>query len=294
MSDLRFGVLVDTDAPFAELAERWIEVEELGFDQLVVPDHSCDYLEHRHVWHEAWTALTAAAMATNRVRVGPLVANPILRPPALLARSALSLDHLSGGRLELGIGMGVQAFDHRAAGTPVWEPKERADRFDEYVTVVDGLLTSAKEPFSFAGRYHATHETGFQPEAIQHPRPPIVVGGQSPTVLRVAAERADGWNTHGPYGAGLDEIVSITREQNQRIDRLCEDAGRDPSAVRRSLLLFNSLAPWNAPERFGEIVERFYEVGMREFVLFWPADDEQLEVFEHIASHVIPRLRHDH
>lgn len=294
MSDLRFGVLVDTDAPFSELVERWVEVEELGFDQLFVPDHSCDYMARSHTWHDGWTALTAAAMVTGRVRIGTLVSNPILRPPALLARSALSVDHLSEGRLDLGVGAGIAEFDHRASGVPYWSPKERSERFAEYVAVVDGLLQSSKEPFSFDGRYHTTEETSFQPAPVQHPRPPIIVGGQSPTLLRVAAERADGWNTHGPYGAGFEEILGITRDQNQRLDELCSEAGRDPSSLRRSLILFASLAPWGAPDRFEALVEQFCDAGMREFVLFWPSDDQQLEVFEHIASHVIPRLRHNH
>jgi alkanesulfonate monooxygenase SsuD/methylene tetrahydromethanopterin reductase-like flavin-dependent oxidoreductase (luciferase family) len=100
------------------------------------------------------------------------------------------------------------------------------------------------------------------------------VAGQSPTVLRVAATRADAWNTHGPFGAGLDEIVKITRSQTRQLDELCADAGRDPASLRRSLLLFAALDPWTSDVEPAAVIERFAEQAhIGEFVVFWPGDD---------------------
>jgi alkanesulfonate monooxygenase SsuD/methylene tetrahydromethanopterin reductase-like flavin-dependent oxidoreductase (luciferase family) len=126
MPELRFGLLVVPDAPFPTLAERWRRVEELGFDFLFVADHYRHTRNASLPWFDGWTALAAMALQTTTVRIGPLVANPILRGPAVLAKAAAALDPLSDGRLELAIGKGVEEFDHRATGTPFWSPRERA------------------------------------------------------------------------------------------------------------------------------------------------------------------------
>ena len=128
------------------------------------------------------------------------------------------------------------------------------------------------------------------PPPVQRPRPPITVGGQSPTVLRVAAERADCWNTAGPLGLGIDEILEITRRQNDRLDEMCLALGRDPTELRRSLFLVGAMDAWATPDALEKIVQRFVEIGISEFVLFWPPD-EYLNLFEHVATEVIPALR---
>jgi len=291
MDNLRFGVLVLQDAPFPELERRWRTCQELGFDTVYVADHSRDYRALSGHWFDGWTVLAAMAAATTRIRIGTLVTNPILRSPLLVAKAAATVDHLSGGRLELAIGTGIAPFDHAAAGVPYWPPKERVERFREYVEVVDGLLRSATQPFSYAGRYHRAGEVPLVPAPVQRPRPPILVGGQSPTVRRVAVERADGWNTHGPFGLGVDDILEVTRRQNREMDAWCEEAGRDPATLRRSLLLFDALDPWGSPDLLPRLVERFSAIGMTEFVVFWPDTDEQRKVFDHVVSDVLPRMR---
>lgn len=289
---LQFGILVPQDAPFPALIERWRRAEELGFDHLWVADHFGDYrnLITGH-WFDGWTVLAAMATETTRIRIGTLVSNPILRPPALLVKEALTVDHLSGGRLELGIGTGIAGFDHAAMGIDYWSAGERAARFSEYVEVVDGLLRSSpSRAYSFEGRYYRTREAPMVPPPVQRPRPPITLGGQSPTVLRVAAERADCWNTHGPFSLGIDEILEITRRQNDRLDEMCAAFGRDPGELRRSLLLFGALDAWASSDALERVVRRFREVGIGEFVVFWPAS-EQLALFERVAAEVMPTLK---
>ena len=267
---LRFGILIPQDAPADELATRWQRAEELGFDAAYVADHAGDYRDLRGYWLDGWTVLTHVASATTTLRIGTLVSNPLLRHPAQLARQAATVDQLSGGRLELGIGTGIAGFDHDAVGEPYWPPAERAARFAEYVDVVDSALRSGDQPYHHAGRHFRSSHPPLAPGSCQTPRPPITVGGQSPTVLRVAAERADCWNTHGPYGRTVEEIADITARQNRRLDELCTAAGRRPEELRRSLLLFDALDAWATDSAFDKIVDTFRGVGMHEFVVFWP------------------------
>ena len=163
---MRFGIEVPQDAPFPALVERWQRAEEMGFDYLCVADHSADtrtnlsgdYRNLDGTWFDGLTVLAVMAKETNRIRIGTLVSNPILRPPALLAKEALTVDHLCGGRLELGIGMGIEPLDHTAMGIAYWSPQERAARFSEYVEVVDGLLSTPSRAYVFEGRYYHTRQ----------------------------------------------------------------------------------------------------------------------------------------
>ena len=295
---VRFGIEVPQDVPFATLIERWQQSEELGFDHLWVADHLADtrtdpsggYRNLDGTWFDGWTVLAVMAKETTRIRIGTLVSNPVLRPPALLAKEALTIDHLSRGRLELGIGTGIEPLDHATMGLDYWSPQERVARFSEYVEVVDGLMRSSSRAYAFEGHYYRTREAAMVPPPIQQPRPPITVGGQSPTVLRVAAERADCWNTAGPIGVGMDEILETTRQQNERLDELCVAFGREPTELRRSLFMVGALDAWASPEAVEWIVKRFGEIGIGEFVLFWPPD-ERLDLFEHVATEVIPSLK---
>jgi alkanesulfonate monooxygenase SsuD/methylene tetrahydromethanopterin reductase-like flavin-dependent oxidoreductase (luciferase family) len=128
------------------------------------------------------------------------------------------------------------------------------------------------------------------PGPVQRPRPPLIVGGQSPSVRRVTAAWADIWDTHGPIGAGFEEILETTARQNRELDELCVAAGRDPASLRRSLTTLLATDPWSAPVSFEEVVERFTAAGMTEFVFGWPPEDRFGEL-ERLAQVVIPKLR---
>jgi alkanesulfonate monooxygenase SsuD/methylene tetrahydromethanopterin reductase-like flavin-dependent oxidoreductase (luciferase family) len=284
----RFGVMVYPDQPFPVLAERFTWLESLGFDQIFLPDHSADLRDPRHTWFDSWAVLATAALSTERIGLGTLVANQILRPPAQLAKQAIALDHLSGGRFELGIGAGIFPWDHHSVGEVPWSPKERAERFADYIAIVDGVLRGGV--FSHSGSRLWVRDVVTVPGPVRSPRLPITVGGQSPSLIRAAAERADTWNTHGPPGASAEEILSITAEQNKRLDRLAEAAGRDPSAVRRSFTIFGPWDPRRGEHSYEEIFERFGKAGVQDVVLDWPGE-AHLEEFERVARNVIPPLR---
>jgi alkanesulfonate monooxygenase SsuD/methylene tetrahydromethanopterin reductase-like flavin-dependent oxidoreductase (luciferase family) len=281
--ELRFGVLVLQDASFPILRKRWRRVEELEFDFLFVADHTRHTRDPAHTWFDGWTTLVAMALETSTIRIGTLVANPILRRPTVLAKGAAAVDQLSNGRLELAIGQGVEKFDHDETGTAYWSPAERAARFREYVEIVDGALRSWEAPFSFEGRYHRARDVTLAPATVQRPRPPITVGGRSPTVLQVAAERGDCWNTFGLSPTPVEEVVESTRRQNRELDERCAELGRDPAELRRSVVFWSPLDPWTGPDAFERLVTSFRETGITEFIVMWPPEDK-LSMLERAAG----------
>lgn len=290
MSTLSFGVLLYPDSSPLDLPRQFRWLEELGFDQVFVPDHSSNLRDRDGDWFDGWSVLPLAAAATERIRIGTLVSNPILRPASTLARQALTVDHLSGGRLDLGIGAGLFDWDHHAVGEEAWPPRERAGRFADYVAILDGILRGGGERFSHDGDWLWARYVPTAPAALQRPRPTLITGGQSPTVLRVTAERADVWNTIGPMSDDAEEIVTATARQNKRLDELCEANGRDPGSLRRSFTPFGPFDFWHNPISFEEIVDRFTAIGMSEFVLDLPSADRAAEL-EKLATQTIPALR---
>jgi alkanesulfonate monooxygenase SsuD/methylene tetrahydromethanopterin reductase-like flavin-dependent oxidoreductase (luciferase family) len=282
--------MIYPDLPFPEFIERLHWLEELGFDQILLPDHSADPRNTKGMWFETGTALSVAAMETKAVRIGTLVSNPILRSPALLAKQAIAIDHLSDGRLELGIGAGVFAWDHLAVGTEPWSSKERAGRFAEYVEIVDGILRNESDIFEFEGEWLFAKEVATVPGPVQRPRPTLIVGGQSPTILRTAARFADVWNTIGPMGSSKQEILERTAQQNELLDGLTVANGRKPTDLVRSFTPFGEWDFYGTSTSFEDVFREFTAIGTTEFVIDMPAP-EFLEEFERIATRVIPDLR---
>ncbi len=184
---MRFGVVVGapTRAGYVEAVRR---AEQLGYDVVLCSDHL--ELAGRHFSHFAPVpALTAAAMATERIRIGTSVLNQDFRHPAVLAREAASLDVLSDGRLELGLGMGWNEPEYRMAGIPFDPAPERLRRLSEYVQVVKGVM--APGPFSFSGEFFAVDSMADEPPVLQRPHPPIMIGATRPRMLALAAREAD-------------------------------------------------------------------------------------------------------
>lgn len=292
---LRFGVLTFQPEPYAELRERWRRVEAMGFDSAWVADGLA--VRGGYLAFDAWTVLGALARETSRVRVGTLVSTMHQRHPGVLAKAALTVDHLSEGRLELGLGAG-DPVDRRALGRPVWSAEERAGRLEEYVRILDELMRGHEVEFS--GSYYRTSLK--LPQPVQRPRPPILLAANAPAAISVVARYADAWNTLGgqPEGGAesvtLDEAVGRTREQIHALGEACAAAGRDPRSVRRTMLVFRAKPPvFASVDRFEELIGRYSEVGIEEFYVGWPGiarrDPSQEAVMERVATDVIPRLR---
>jgi alkanesulfonate monooxygenase SsuD/methylene tetrahydromethanopterin reductase-like flavin-dependent oxidoreductase (luciferase family) len=278
------------DQPIGVLIERIKWLEELGLDQVFLPDHSANLRNRRGPWFDSWAILAAAAVNTTRIRLGVLVANQILRPPSQLAKQAVTIDHLSNARFELGIGAGIFDWDHLSVGEQPWSAKERALRFTDYVAIVDGLLHHDGDSFNYTGNRLWVQDVTAVPGPLQSPRLPIIVGGQSPTVIRAAAEHADVWNTHGRPGASADDVLTATAEQSRRLDELAEAAGRDPASIRRSYTLFGPWDPRAGRYSYDDVFESFSAIGISDFVLDWP-DDADLHTFEAAARDALPGWR---
>jgi len=280
---LRFGICTDQNLPWETLVAQWRRFDELGFDSAWVCDHFQQPSRPQGPYFEGWTLLAALAARTERIRIGVLVTSNTFRHPALLAKEAVTVDHVSGGRLELGLGAGWYEPEHRAFGLDFPEPAELVGRFREAVQVVDLLLR--QDVTTFDGRYYTLRDAPFRPAPVQRPRPPLTLGAHRRKMLRIVAEYADRWNSHGT----LEEI----RDRNAILDEQCVAVGRDPASVIRSLYGWVSvlgLDPWSSPDAFRDVVGRYREVGISEFLIDAPPP-EQFDVLERVAAEVLPALR---
>ena len=184
---------------------------------------------------EGWTLLAALAAQTARLRLGLLVTSNRFRPPAMLAKIATTVDIVSGGRLEFGIGVGsrpghpLARREYAAYGLPFSDTADAVGSLAEACTVIRRLWTEA-EPFDFHGSYLDLTGAFGNPKPVQRPHPPIVIGGRSAATLRVVAEHADVWNIPG---GDLDDAV----RRSALLDRYCAEIGRDPASVTRSIYL---------------------------------------------------------
>jgi alkanesulfonate monooxygenase SsuD/methylene tetrahydromethanopterin reductase-like flavin-dependent oxidoreductase (luciferase family) len=223
------------------------------------------------------------AACTSRIRIGVLVSSNTFRHPALLAKQAVTVDHVSNGRLELGIGAGWFGLEHDSFGIPFPEPGERVDRFEEAVEIVDLLLR--QDVTTYEGRHYRLQEAPFRPGPVQQPRPPLTLGAHGPRMLRLVAKHADRWNSYGS--------VEEMRARSAAIDRNCAAIGRDPSRIIRSLYGWPKIIgadPWSSEAVFRDVVARYAAAGISEFI-FEPPTDGQWETMEHICAGVIPGLR---
>jgi alkanesulfonate monooxygenase SsuD/methylene tetrahydromethanopterin reductase-like flavin-dependent oxidoreductase (luciferase family) len=275
---MRLDVVLLPDSPAPELVDRALLAEEMGFTAVWVADHFVNPYAPESDWFDGWTMLGALAVATSKVRLGPLVSAPALRNPALLALQATTVDHLSGGRLELGLGAGGAPLDLAMTGASAREPAERFARFAETVDIVDTLLTDGT--VEHHGTYYDLEARVQRP--LKRPRPPLVLGALAPRALRFAAARADCLSTYAASGrlsSGIAqgaEAVEMIEERMRLVDAECARIGRDPGSLRRSLLTFFGYAD-PLPER-GELEEwtrPYREMGIDEFVLYWPSDEDE-------------------
>jgi alkanesulfonate monooxygenase SsuD/methylene tetrahydromethanopterin reductase-like flavin-dependent oxidoreductase (luciferase family) len=298
--DLKFYAMTLPNVPWHELLARYRRFEELGFDAAAIADHFVDWSHPPSPWFEAWTLAAAIARETTRIRISTCVCQIPLRSPAMLAFQALTVDHLSGGRLDVGLGIGLTSDPSCAMmGLPDWSNQERVARFKEYVRVVDQLLSN--EVTTYEGRYYRVDGAVMSPRPVQSPRPPLMIAASGPVMLKIAARHADIWNTVSfapAFDAQLDEV----RERSALIERHCAAFGRDPATLRRSYHMFDASARtsgglisyYESADLFVEMVERVLALGFTEIGLYYPTIASQLPSFERIAQETIPRLRANH
>lgn len=213
--------------------ERWLVVadaaERLGFEALFTSDHYLSVMGHSERGsNDAWTLLAGVAARTSSIRLGTLVSPATFRHPTALAKAAVTVDRISGGRVELGMGAGWWVEEHSTHGFPFPPTAERYEIYEEQVEIVHGLLT--QEVFSFEGAHYALEECRFVPKSVQQPHVPLILGGNGgPKQAELVARFGDEFNTVG----GSPEEV---RERYARVRDAVDAAGRDQAGVTTSLM----------------------------------------------------------
>jgi F420-dependent oxidoreductase-like protein len=225
---------------------------------------------------EAWSTAAALAAITTRLRIGHMVTSNTYRHPAVVANTIASVDQISDGRLDFGFGAGWFEDEHEAYGIPLPPLKERFDRFDEAIEVIDLLLT--QEQASFAGEHYRLIDAYCEPKPVQNPRPPIVIGGRGEKRLLRSAAR---WADH--YNYPLADIVEF-RHKLAVLDEWCERIGRDPSEIERSLQIVVKSVP-EAVETAAAATEA--GAGHVIFYLPPPADISLVEPLAEAASALV-------
>ncbi|KUJ70216.1 luciferase [Streptomyces albus subsp. albus] len=282
--------------------EVWQRAEELGFHAAYTYDHLSWRTFRDGPWFGAIPTLTAAAAATSRLRLGTLVTSPNFRHPVTLAKELISLDDISGGRVTLGIGAGGVGFDASAMlreDEEPWKPRERADRFGEFLPLLDRLLTH--DVVTHQGTHYSANEVRNIPGCVQRPRLPFAVAATGPRGLRLAARHGQAWVTTGDpkiaeTGTPADSVAAIAR-QIEALGAACAEAGRDVAELDKILLTGftpDKNRPLESLDAFLDFAAAHAALGIDEIVLHWPIPDSQfatdLAVFEQIATEGVARL----
>ena len=300
---MRFAFWPASTVPWSEVLEIAKRVESTGWDGFYFCDHFMPAGGNlSQPWAEVWTILSAVGALVPRVRLGTLVCGNTYRHPAVLAKMAATLDHVTGGRCVLGLGAGWQENEHTAYGIPFYTLRERLARFGEACELIQKLFT--QERASFEGKYYQLRDAVLAPKPVQRPLPLLVGGGGEKVTLRIAARFANEWNVWG-------DAATLTHKM-KILDGYCAEYGRDPRSIERSavaLLLISDdktlvenvrrasgrrpLIGGN-PEQVAEIVRGYRDAGVDELILpdFTLGGHEQkLETIERFMREVVPLVR---
>jgi alkanesulfonate monooxygenase SsuD/methylene tetrahydromethanopterin reductase-like flavin-dependent oxidoreductase (luciferase family) len=248
---MRLGAVTLQNRPWPELLETWRTLDALGVESLWVADHLANPLRPERPWLDGWTVLPALAAVTERARVGALVSSMTLRNPAVLAKAAVTLDHITNGRAELALGAGGAPRDVELAGSPSWS-------LERFVNRVVELLGSES----------------LQPGPVQD-RIRLTLGGHGDEVLQLAARHADRWSSYGGKGLTPEVAIRRGRGRNERLSRRCEEEGRRPETLTRSILLghpFVAETPWRSEEAFLDVAARWRDAGFDELIVYYPPE----------------------
>jgi alkanesulfonate monooxygenase SsuD/methylene tetrahydromethanopterin reductase-like flavin-dependent oxidoreductase (luciferase family) len=288
--------MLPTD-PWPVTVERAQRLERLGYDHLWTYDHLSWRRYRDRDWHAAIPWLTGLAMATERIRLGTMVASPNFRHPVTLAKEAMTLDHVSGGRLTLGLGAGGPGFDATVLGDPQPSPSARVARFTEFVEVLDGLLRAPT--MSHRGAHYTVDDARMIPGCVQQPRVPFAIAAGGPKMLAVVARFADAWLTYGDTSyqdTTAAATESVVRAQSEHLAKACARIRRDPDDLDRIYLIGNTdERPLASGDTFVDFATRYAALGFTDLVFHHPrADDpvwnEPEAIVDQIAE-VLPRLR---
>lgn len=223
---VKFGVVLPQDGKtYKEIVETAKAAEDLGFNSFWLFDHFMPFfVGKKKDYLEAWTTLSALAAETSSIRLGTLVTCVSYRNPALLAKISATVDVLSGGRLEFGIGAGWYSVEYEAYGFPFPRAGVRLAQLKEAITIIKGMWMNSQ--FTYEGRYYTVRDAVCEPKPLQTPHPPILIGGSRPKMLELMAKEAD--------IANFGYKVFGLRKTAFTFDALCKKVGRAPSQLVKS------------------------------------------------------------
>lgn len=302
---MRFSIWPTMSQPWSDVLAVVHHAEATGWDGAYVADHFMgsggEFGPDTTPNLEATGAIAALAASTERLRLGSLVFGNTYRHPAVLANWAATVDHVSGGRLVLGIGAGWQENEHQQYGIELPAPKERLDRFEEACQVILGLLR--EERSTLDGRHYRLDGAVAEPKPVQQPLP-LLIGGKGDRMMGIVARHADEWNMWG-----LPEAIA---ERTALLERRCEAIGRDPATIARSaqalVMLTDDRAEADAfvagtggraavagpPEHLAEVVAAWRDVGLDELIVpdfVLGRGQAKLDAMDAIIEQVAPTVR---
>ena len=264
---VRFGATIIQTLSFEQLRDDFVFAESIGLDNAWVIDQFYIDGEPEVPLLEAWTTLAAVARETERIRIGAMVTNVATRNPGVVAKSILTVDQLSGGRVEAAFGGGFYPTEHAALGIDFLDAGGRSARFREAVTVLDAALRG--DTVTHDGEHVHLTEATFRPAPTQQPRPPLWVAAQGRRSQRVAAEHADVLVTLGEEEKGMDESLPAFAARMARVDEICAEVGRDPSTLRRCLFAGWANEPiFASVEATADYVGCYTEAGATDFTFY--------------------------
>jgi alkanesulfonate monooxygenase SsuD/methylene tetrahydromethanopterin reductase-like flavin-dependent oxidoreductase (luciferase family) len=274
---LRVGVLLLPEQPWRESRVRWQRAEELGFAHGWTYDH-LTWRGHRdRLWFSAIPTLTAAALVTEQIRLGTLVASPNFRHPLTLAKEVVTLDDISGGRLTLGIGRGSTGWDTTMMGAEPLLPREGSERFREFVEATDLLLRQPEA--TYLGTFYAVRDARTYPGCVQRSRVPMAIAASGLRGMRLAARFAETWVTTGnrtrPGPVDAAQGARDVRDQIELLEQACIESGREPATLSRLVLTGPTLTSGlSSVDEFEDTVGRYAAVGVTDLVVHWPRADD--------------------
>jgi alkanesulfonate monooxygenase SsuD/methylene tetrahydromethanopterin reductase-like flavin-dependent oxidoreductase (luciferase family) len=289
---MRFGITILPQQPWATARRTWANAEELGFDHAWTYDH----LSWRTLADEPWGAtiptLTAAATVTSRIRLGTFVSSPNFRHPVTFAKDVATVDDVAGGRFLLGIGSGGTGFDASVLGQAELTPRQRHNRFAEFVEHLDTLLRFEHDgPISCDGEWFSAHEARMVGLPAQLPRVPFVVAANGPKGLDLVARFGQGWVSTGRDGVTGGQWWQSVATLAGRLDDAAERAGRDAASIDRYLSIDSggtySLSSGGA---FEDLVGRAAGLGFTDVIAHWPRRHGIYAGSETVLEEVATRL----
>lgn len=288
---MRVGLVILPTDRWDVARQQWQWADDAGFSSAWTYDHIRWGGMPDGPWHAAVPVLAAASAVTARVRLGTLVATPNFRHPVTLARDALALDDISGGRFDLGVGPGSEGFDARALGQEPWNPAHRLDRFAQFLEILVPIIEGEAEARHTARTEHyAAEQAPSTPGAVQGPLPLTIAAGGAKG-MRLVARYARQWVTIGPTGPverSPQTILTVVRAQLDALTSACMAERRDPATIGKVLLWMPAEPTIESAEQFEEIAAPYGVLGFDEIVLHHPDQTGpfggSVAAFEQIAA----------